>query len=316
MHKPLLEPIALVSDAAGAIKNAFKNVFSNQNELVTCWAHIKRKIDSKVSMISDKSIQEEIVSDIELLQLCESCELFDKAIKLFERKWKTQRQTNSHLNDFLKYFADEWLVETNRGWYEGVALFVPSTNNALEATNRTIKDDSTFRERFSLSRFLSLATTIVYNWSYERDPTNINVKLFASEPTISLNLWTKSYEWAKSSKDIIGEEECSRRVYYIPAAASEKINENDLVKYKKQCFTTFQQFKKSFSIWRLEDGSNWNNAKCNCPAFLKNYICKHVVGLGIRLKQCRPPAAAKHVPIGQKRKRGRPAKAKKALLVQ
>jgi hypothetical protein len=97
----------------------------------------------------------------------------------------------------LNYFADKWLVEANRGWYEGVALFVPSTNNALEATNRTIKDDSTFRERFSLSRFLSLTATIVYNWSYERDP--INVKLFASEPIISLQLWTKSYEWAKSS---------------------------------------------------------------------------------------------------------------------
>jgi hypothetical protein len=48
----------------------------------------------------------------------------------------------------------------------------------------------------------------------------------------------------------------------------------------------------------------------------KDYICKHVVGMGIRLKQCIPPAAAKSVPIGAKRKRGRPARAKKALLVQ
>ena len=95
-----------------------------------------------------------------------------------------------------------------------------------------------------------------------------------------------------------------------------KINENDLVKYKKQCFTTFAQFKKAFSIWRMEEGTNWMNAKFNCPAFLKDYICKHVVGMGIRLKQCIPPAAAKSVPIGAKRKRGRPARAKKALLVQ
>ena len=59
-----------------------------------------------------------------------------------------------------------------------------------------------------------------------------------------------------------------------------------------------------------------NGQKCNCPAFLKNYICKHVVGMSIRLKYCKPPAAAKTVPIGEKRKRGRPAKAKPALLVQ
>jgi hypothetical protein len=29
------------------------------------------------------------------------------------------------------------------------------------------------------------------------------------------------------------------------------------------------------------NGSHWRTSKCNCPAFLKNYICKHVVGMGI-----------------------------------
>jgi len=48
----------------------------------------------------------------------------------------------------------------------------------------------------------------------------------------------------------------------------------------------------------------------------KNYICKHVVGMDIRLKHCKPPSAAKTVLIREKRKRGRPAKAKMALLVQ
>jgi len=86
INKPRLVPIALVSDAAAAIKNAFKNTFANENELVTCWSHMKRKIDTKVSMISDQSLQEEIISDIQLLQLCNSIELFDKALRLFERK--------------------------------------------------------------------------------------------------------------------------------------------------------------------------------------------------------------------------------------
>jgi uncharacterized Zn finger protein len=57
-------------------------------------------------------------------------------------------------------------------------------------------------------------------------------------------------------------------------------------------------------------------SKCNCPAFLKNYTCKHVVGMAIRLKYCKPPSAVETMPIGEKRKRGRPAKAKPALLVQ
>lgn len=49
---------------------------------------------------------------------------------------------------------------------------------------------------------------------------------------------------------------------------------------------------------------------------LQDYICKHVVGLGIRLKLVSGPTEAKTVPIGQKRKRGRPRKTKPALMVQ
>jgi hypothetical protein len=38
--------------------------------------------------------------------------------------------------------------------------------------------------------------------------------------------------------------------------------------------------------------------------------------MSIRLKYCKPPQEAKNVEIGTKRKRGRPSKAKKALLTQ
>ena len=39
------------------------------------------------------------------------------------------------------------------GWYEYLQMYVLSTNNALEATNRVIKDEDTIRERLVLSRF-------------------------------------------------------------------------------------------------------------------------------------------------------------------
>ncbi len=54
----------------------------------------------------------------------------------------------------------------------------------------------------------------------------------------------------------------------------------------------------------------------NCPACLKYYICKHIIGLAARYKLCSIPLEAKNIPLGQKRKRGRVAKAKKALIVQ
>ncbi|CAF1186126.1 unnamed protein product [Rotaria sordida] len=178
-----------------------------------------------------------------MLQLCNSSTTFKLATALFMKKWKmNSKQKNQSILGFLNYFDYEWLT-LNDGWYEGLQLNTPSTNNALEATNRTIKDDGTFRERHVLSRFLAISSNIIYNWSTERDSLSVNAKLFAIEPTISLELWTSSYQWAQSRKE-------------------------------------------------------------------------HIVGIAIRLKCCKPPPAAKTVPIGQKRKRGRPAKAKAALLIQ
>jgi hypothetical protein len=82
----------------------------------------------------------------------------------------------------------------------------------------------------------------------------------------------------------------------------------------KQAMDNFQQV---FDIWCLEiqNDSDWKTSRFTCPTFLKSYICKRIVGMEIRLKRCKPPAAAKTVPIGKKRKRGRPGNAKRALLM-
>ncbi|CAF4121394.1 unnamed protein product [Adineta steineri] len=141
------------------------------------------------------------------------------------------------------------------------------------------------------------------NWSIDRGSSSVNSKQFATEPTTALQLWTLSYQWAKSNEN---------------THDLQSFSQADLNRYKKQKFTTFNQFKKSFNIWclEMENDSHWKTSKCNCPAFMKNFICKHVVGMSIRLKYCKPPAAAETIPIGEKRKRGRPSKATPALLVQ
>ena len=60
----------------------------------------------------------------------------------------------------------------------------------------------------------------------------------------------------------------------------------------------------------------WKNGFCNCSNFFKEYICTHVIGMAIRLKFCKPPPAAKDAFLSEKRKRGRPRKATKALLIE
>ena len=64
------------------------------------------------------------------------------------------------------------------------------------------------------------------------------------------------------------------------------------------------------------DPSFLKTGSCNCPSFFNELICKHVIGLAIRLNYCKPPPTAKDVKMGEKRKRGRPKKATKALITK
>jgi hypothetical protein len=93
----------------------------------------------------------------------------------------------------LNYFEREWLSD-NSNWYEGVMKHVPSTNNALEAFNKVIKDTHTLRERLSLNHFLSVALESVQQWSNDY---KTELKKFSKIPTITLSLWTSAYQWTK-----------------------------------------------------------------------------------------------------------------------
>jgi hypothetical protein len=54
------------------------------------------------------------------------------------------------------------------------------------------------------------------------------------EPTISLSLWTFSYQWAKSAKDVICVSNDFTKTYYIPARNLQSITRADLNKYKNK----------------------------------------------------------------------------------
>jgi hypothetical protein len=271
---------------------------------------MRRQVVKKIESMVNKSEQEDLINDIEYLQLAQNERVFLKASNLFVKKWMKKQPS------FIEYFHNEWLT-THSGWYEGVGNFTPSTNNGLEATNNVIKKEDTLRERLPLSRFKVLAFEIVEKWSksYERGLNQYNDK-----QTISLELWTSGYQWVKSNKSILSTE-CDNLVqYYIPAGDETKITNVDIDVMKKMKWYSFDQYKnKAFNIWCATlpvDKFKWLDGVCNCPAFFKKFMCKHVVGMAIRLNYCKPPPAAKNIPIGTKRRRGRPTKSKKALLIQ
>jgi hypothetical protein len=108
--------------------------------------------------------------------------------------------------------------------------------------------------------------------------------------------------------------------FYTSAGDETKITNPEIDVMKKMKWYSFDQYKiKAFNIWCVTlpmDKLKWDEGVYNCPAFFKKFMCKHVIGMAIRLNHCKPPPAAKDVKIGEKRRRGRPSKAKKELLVQ
>lgn len=300
------KPTILVADAAKSIQNAFIEEFEDTTVRM-CWAHAKRKIQSRIESDVKRSIQKQMLADVDTLHSVTNRDIFNTASELFLQKYDDQSK-------FIAYFKEQWLVQ-NQNWYLGAAPASPSTNNALEAFNKVIKDTHTLRERLQLSRFLILAKEMVNEWStkYINNPEE---NFIAKSPIISLRQWTNSYNWAKLPKEIVitSRDDESFTCYQVPGAEAQKC------KVFENPPENFDEFKEQmFSRWEVTlpiNKEEWAQGKCTCPTFFKMYMCKHVIGLSIRLKYTVPPVEAKNIPLGQKRKRGRPSKAKPALIVQ
>ncbi|CAF2112912.1 unnamed protein product, partial [Rotaria magnacalcarata] len=294
------------------ISNAFLKVFGTDHNVVMCWFHMRKNVEKNLYLVEDKALHGDIMNDIETLQLSTNKNIFDIATRLFLKKWKNE-------DKFLRYFSNEWLNSKN-GWFEGLATHVPNTNNALEVTNRVIKDEDILRERLVLSGFTVVLYSIVNKWSKERNPTLINSKKFEHQPLITLSAWTHAYNWVKLNKDVVSICNSETTMHYLLAGEETRITDKEIKRYENCTFNSFGTYKSVyFNIWRVCLSNNpekWKEATCTCPSFMKNFVCKHTVGISIILKYCKPPPEAKNVTIGTKIKRGRRSKAKIALLIQ
>lgn len=87
-----------------------------------------------------------------------------------------------------------------------------------------------------------------------------------------------------------------------------------------QCFMN-KKWKK-FDEWSSHYGLFWTvsltqkcwlDSRCDCPCFLKHYMCKHIVGMSLHFKLCKLPRKAISVKLTKKPSKGRKPKATKAL---
>lgn len=298
-------PSALVCDAAAAIPNAFKKVFGDDNTVVMCWAHMLKNVQKKVAaLVAEKADQKAILADITFLQTIATVKQFEQARSLFLAKWESQV-------DFINYFMREWVAK-NANWYEGAAQHTPSTNNALEATNRVLKDDVTKRERLSLSEFVAVLESTIGRYS-RRCKTD---QIFASVPTITKQTWIAAHHWAKSTHQL-KMKTTPDGSSIISVKATTFDGDAHIVHSDWKDLNEFKFYYTSYwTVTRAKDETKWLRAICSCPVYQKQFVCKHCVGIAERMAEVKLPEDAKNMPIETKRKRGRPTKAKTAYVVQ
>jgi hypothetical protein len=241
--------------------------------------------------------------------------LLFQLFQLFFAKYRNHQ--NTHIAKFLEYFDAKWVKELP-GWYGGYAPGVPVTNNALEATNNVIKNEQTFRERMPLSDFLDLMFNIVKTWSDERNQEDDpNHKQFFDQRNPSLKEWTEGYQWAKRGKTIQKEE----GLYYANAGETVALPKTLVAQYRAKMEALNWRKLESMhdtilSMHEIKIEKDCNSSSCSCSWNAKYNLCKHTIGMALILRLVKAPPEAKTVPIGQKRKRGRPSKAKPALEYQ
>lgn len=297
-------PDYLIGDAAAQIHNGGIAVWPNIL-VIMCWYHMHRAVADKVpSFLKELNEQAEFMSDLEKLQVAKTPAIFEIALQLFLDKWRNQSE------ELIDYFEHQWVLR-NRNWFEAFAKNVPSNNNALESRNRLIKDEHTLRDRMDLGKFRVALFDMVQAWSLEYTTGD---KIVATESAdIELKMWTAGYQFAKSNVKITSRRRGNTIIYRT--AQAERVDDStdwdDFDSFKKKSF----DFHDTTFVYPTRK-DNWLNSECDCSDYLKLYVCCHIIGISIRLKYITPPAEAKSVPIGQKRKRGRPAKAKPALVRQ
>lgn len=184
------------------------------------------------------------------------------------------------------------------------------TSQKPEAFNGPLKKDFTFHEKATISVFKVKLFNMLNVLSCEyRD----NKKEIEYEVKIKDNMWYKGLDWARAKKITIIEEDENVKHYFIPDGKREQIKKQEIHAYKAANFKSFDAFTKTmYKIWVISAPvDDFKKTTCTCPEFFKKYTCKHVVGLGLRIKKMNLP---RHIiRVETSRRPGRPEKAGPAL---
>lgn len=300
----------VVSDAAPAIFNGYAKVFDHPTVRIMCWYHVMYNFQKyKFNSQANRKLAKE---DLQQMHLLYDEKIFDQAAKLFVQKW-----TDAELN-FVQSFENSF-IKQNKYWFNGSSYHTPLTNNGTESFNSSLKVHQTYWEKKPISEFkLRLLQILV-----ERSKEYIMDKNHAvTEVPLIPQIQMKGYEYSKTKKEFFSVEvEKGKFKVYVFANANGRfeIANEDVDAFVNTDWTTFTSFEELIEaaaqihcISIDTTSNNWRTARCTCPAFSSEYICKHVLALFYRGGMLNPPANLPEF-LEPNPKRGRKAKAKKGL---
>lgn len=315
------QPNVLVADCAEAITNGFSRVF-DLDKRVYCWAHVLRAIDKELNRVHDQELRSKIKKDILDFQSSVLSSNFRKVADLLVAKWNSLN--NAAVDTFTAYFTTNWL-DRRTGWYDHYSDFVPVTNNAIESTNRYIKETGLGRRRHGIVQFLNLVEAeagFLRKWSVDRKPeNNINVKEFALFPEIGTKEYTSGYNFDRSLSNIKKGTYNGRQLFCASTRPNVQLSSAECASYfssvNSATVASFGSYIQLFrSISYVAVGDDWRLSVCNCSIWCKYYMCDHVLAVCNRLQHFEFPDVAKIVLVGGNRKRGRPKATQFALDIQ
>ena len=164
----------------------------------------------------------------------------------------------------------------------------------------------------SVSTYLTNAFNMMRDWSKDR----AGEKQFETAPHVPELTWIMAYDFLYKDQAVISQLG-STNVYISAKKENKDLIIPIFVKGKyDQMKVDFDSFINYFTKVRIIKLNNetWAKSKCSCGFFMKNYNCYHLISVAANLKLTEIPNTYKHVNIEKKSKRGRKAKAKKALL--
>ena len=295
----IFKPKNLIGDLAPQISQAIQQ-FEPECLRTHCWVHVLKGMN-KVMKGLPRCLKEEIISDIFFLQLISSKALFEKGWALFLEKWQQIRQTEECIVQLNQNYR-----LNNSNWYEGYAVHSPSTNNALERFNLTIKTRYTNWGRMNVLEFIRLGVAAVRDYAFESE--KVPMKMQYNEVAICQDDHGDGMVF-KQLGCIEG------YINHLFAGTSEvEMEKGELLSRKLETldFPMFNEFKELLSgssiVSAKSDVQSLADVFCSCRYFVKRKKCKHIY---LFLTRLRRKELLNSELILVKNKRGRPKSIKK-----